>query len=143
VDASLIFDEGSVRGYPFDSHEGVFDISARLESDRNVLIPIKVNFNQATPGFNLNQFAMNAGTMADVFVFFTIKRSLTTIMFSLFVITLSWALSLIIGYLALQVLKNKRPVEPPMIASPCALLFALPSLVRSSDFFREEADGSV
>ncbi|KAI9221114.1 hypothetical protein BC828DRAFT_90795 [Blastocladiella britannica] len=59
---------------------------------------------------------------------FGLQRSKITIGFSLFILGINWILSLVVGFLALQVLVNKRPVAAAVLGPPISLMFALPSL---------------
>jgi hypothetical protein len=59
---------------------------------------------------------------------FQLVRSLSTVLFSLFVLALNWMLSLLLGFLALQVVLRNRTVAAGMLGPPISLLFALPNL---------------
>ncbi|KAI9223735.1 hypothetical protein BC828DRAFT_222349 [Blastocladiella britannica] len=132
IDATITFDESDTRDYPFDQHLSNVDLIAQTTFN-NVTrsVPMRISVNGAVPGFALPQFGVFADQSQDfgsLLLTLTIGRSGTTKGFALFIVALSWFLSLIMGYLALQVARKKRAVEPPMMAPPCALLFALPSL---------------
>ncbi|KAJ3362448.1 hypothetical protein GGF32_006094 [Allomyces javanicus] len=131
VDAVITFQSGSTRHYPFDVHSTAVDISAALVDAAQTPVPLRLTLNGAVPGFALDNFVLVADPdqgFGYLLLAFDIARSGTTKGFSIFIMILSWCLSLIMGYLALQVARQKREVEPPMLAPPCALLFALPSL---------------
>ncbi|CAO3639068.1 unnamed protein product [Cunninghamella echinulata] len=57
-----------------------------------------------------------------------ITRNLATKGFSLFVVVLSWILSLCQFFIAIQSVFRNRPIIPTLLAVPATLLFALPSL---------------
>ncbi|KNE65195.1 hypothetical protein AMAG_10847 [Allomyces macrogynus ATCC 38327] len=131
VDAVITFQSGSTRHYPFDVHSTAVDVSAALIDSAQTPVPLRLTLNGAVPGFALDNFVLVADPdqgFGYLLLAFDIARSGTTKGFSIFIVILSWCLSLIMGYLALQVARQKRAVEPPMLAPPCALLFALPSL---------------
>ncbi|KNE54295.1 hypothetical protein AMAG_00281 [Allomyces macrogynus ATCC 38327] len=133
ADAVITFASGSTRHYPFDVHSTAVDISATLVDAAQTPVPLRLTLNGAVPGFALDNFVLVADPnqgFGYLLLAFDIARSGTTKGFSIFIVILSWCLSLIRGYLALQVTRQKREVEPPMLPPPCALLFALPSLVR-------------
>ncbi len=63
-----------------------------------------------------------------VYVDYVVRRSSTTIVFSVFVVVMMWLLSLSAFWLSASVWLRRRKVEPPTIAVTGALLFGLPAL---------------
>ncbi|ORZ40307.1 hypothetical protein BCR44DRAFT_1424802 [Catenaria anguillulae PL171] len=134
---TIPFESGNIISYPFDQHQSSIDITAQIGNPTNnpnatfIPVPLRLTVDGAVPGFSLREFSVFADEgrgFASMFVSLTIGRSGTTKGFSIFIVVLTWFLSLIMGWLSIQVVRLKRPVEAPMLASPCALLFALPSL---------------
>ncbi|KAJ1499894.1 hypothetical protein HMI54_009334 [Coelomomyces lativittatus] len=130
VDVSIFFVNGTSRDYPFDIYATSFSISAYDLNNETNVIPLQIYMNAAVPGYSLSQYEMNASNAlgGSVSFFFYIRRSGTTIGFSIFIMVLSWGLSLIMSFLTLQIVLKNRLVEPAMLGPPCTLLFALPTL---------------
>ncbi|KAI9183978.1 hypothetical protein H9P43_003031 [Blastocladiella emersonii ATCC 22665] len=131
IDVTLPFEDGDTRDYPFDQYTSIVDIVAQVTVNATRAVPLRFTLNGAVPGFSLEKigvFVDEGQGFGTVLLSLTIGRSGTTKGFSIFINFLNWCLALIMGYLALQVARKKRTVEPPLLAPPCALLFALPSL---------------
>lgn len=123
----IVFDTGSTRSYPFDSYTSHLEVWCHEMENITNRIPVQYTMLGAVPGYSLlGKSTLIAKTMELEFEFY---RSNTTRGFSLFVFCLSWILSVFVGLMAVQVAYSERPVDAPMIASSCALLYALPSLV--------------
>lgn len=112
--------------YPFDTY--TYNISfafAPSESFTNG-IPIQVIAAGYQTGWQVQydiQYSNNIFHIAPI-----ISRNVATKGFSLFVVVLSWILSLCQFFIAVQSVFRNRPIIPPLLAVPAALLFALPSL---------------
>ncbi|ORZ33561.1 hypothetical protein BCR44DRAFT_42306, partial [Catenaria anguillulae PL171] len=132
------FTKSSVRGYPYDSHSGNLDVSAFLFPDpatnsTSTPLQIQVVIENGARGF---KFAPGSPSTPPgkargpffVEATFRLQRSLITIGFSIFIIGMLWILSIVIGFLALQVTTKERPAVAAMLGPPISLLFALPSL---------------
>ncbi|KAI9145141.1 hypothetical protein BKA69DRAFT_1053347 [Paraphysoderma sedebokerense] len=127
-DLTFSFKESKPRAYPFDAHIGEFDVSGLyivngIQSD----LPFRIGLDIAVPGFKLRKEYISTNP-SFVITKFSIIRSNITIGFSLFIVMLNWLLSLIMAFLAIQILIKNRPVPPPLIVPGLALLFALPQL---------------
>ncbi|KAJ3358671.1 hypothetical protein GGF32_010096 [Allomyces javanicus] len=134
------FSRSSIRGYPFDTHTGFFDFSARVlplpssNITTRAVLPVHLTVDtrasgfKFVPGFPRVLPGTTNGGPLFVEVEFSLQRSNITVGFSLFIIALNWILSLIMGHLALQVLVENRAVPAGLLTPPISLLFALPSL---------------
>ncbi|KAJ2805783.1 hypothetical protein H4R21_001127 [Coemansia helicoidea] len=118
---------GDIGRYPFDTYEdeGTFFAFAP-EQTLNNGIASELYVSGSHTGWS---FKTSAAFKDGVYlVGVTASRQHTTKGFSLFVVILSWALSLCQLFIAAQSLIRNRPVVPPMLAVPATMLFALPSL---------------
>jgi hypothetical protein len=87
-------------------------------------IPIGVEFFGSIPGFKID--AVNAKESTDDYVGIdmTISRAVTTMFFSMFVMTMMWGLTIAVIFLTLSVVLRGRKVELGMFSFAAALLFA-------------------
>ncbi|KAI9179199.1 hypothetical protein H9P43_005861 [Blastocladiella emersonii ATCC 22665] len=133
------FTRSSIRGYPFDTHTGYVDVSSQVlagtagNTTTAAAMPVVVTMDTRASGMKfvrgspLTPRGMSRGPLF-VEIEFQVKRSNITVGFSLFVLSIMWVLSVVIGFLALQVLVQRRPVAAAILGPPISLLFALPSL---------------
>ncbi|KAJ1512881.1 hypothetical protein HMI55_004977 [Coelomomyces lativittatus] len=130
---TLPFTSTSIRGYPFDTHIGILDISAYLNAkeatETRMLLPLQLNLTQTVPGYKFAQrpTALLAG-LFYIQLEFMLIRSYLIMGYSVFMAGVCWVLSGLMGYLALQIVVNKRDIPTGLLMPPLLLLFALPSL---------------
>ncbi|KAJ2762004.1 hypothetical protein IWQ56_001522 [Coemansia nantahalensis] len=113
--------------YPFDKYEDegiIFAFAPGQTLEKGISSELTVT--AAHTGFDFKtsaEFKDGAYVVA-----LSANRQSATKGFSLFVVVLSWVLSLCQFFIATQSLIRNRPIIPPLLAVPAAMLFALPSL---------------
>ncbi|KAL7749553.1 hypothetical protein RI367_005109 [Sorochytrium milnesiophthora] len=130
VDGKLSFvPSAGFRGYPFDRYTAIFSVYVRRGDSNTTMVPLQFGLSRSPPGFTMVSYKATTDDQQQmVSVSFTLRRSGTTIGFSVFVIFLMWVLSLVVCFLALQIVLGRREAVPPLLAVPTSMLFALPSL---------------
>ncbi|KAJ3105060.1 hypothetical protein HDU96_008721 [Phlyctochytrium bullatum] len=132
-EATISFDEGDINAYPFDIFkirdlyiEGTYNQNATDVS----LLPLWVTFTSGLQTFNIVPLNVTDESESAnlIKLDFDVKRSSTTIFFSILVMIIMWILSLLAFTLASSLCIRGRKVEPPTIAFSIALLFALPGI---------------
>jgi hypothetical protein len=134
LSSSFVVVDGSTNKYPFDQYYMIGQVTVRDNTNATARIkpalPLAVTVTGAIDGWEVN-VDVNDGEAAlegVVFIEATMRRSIVTIFFSLFIMTLMWILSLSLFILTVTLYTRRRKVEPPTIAVAGALLFALPGL---------------
>ncbi|KAJ2772116.1 hypothetical protein IWQ56_001521 [Coemansia nantahalensis] len=118
---------GDTGKYPFDTYEdeGIYFVFAPEQTLKNG-ISSELYVTGSHTGWN---FETSAVFKEGIYIVaLSANRQSSTKGFSLFVVVLSWVLSLCQFFIAAQSLIRNRPVIPPMLAVPATMLFALPSL---------------
>ncbi|KAF9331247.1 hypothetical protein BG006_005888 [Podila minutissima] len=129
VDVTMPYMQGATIDYPFDAYKSYFEILANKDREQLHRIPVSLTFLgmlqtvEFVPVVHLDP----SDTYKISIEIFT-KRSPTTIGFSLFIVMIMWALSIAIGIIAIQVIRNHRIPDEHILTLGIATLFALPAL---------------
>ncbi|KAJ3114386.1 hypothetical protein HDU96_002142 [Phlyctochytrium bullatum] len=122
--------------YPFDRYgNSLFPVAASFfneTSKANETLNVIFDIQLSTAGFRMavdETAAKNQDTPShSFFIAFTISRTLTTTMFSIFVMVLLWAIALLAYGFTSFVVAYGMKSEPPVIAYSVAMLFAIPNV---------------
>ena len=121
--------QGATIDYPFDAYKSYFEIMANLEKEQLHKVPVSLTFLgmlqsvQFIPTVRLS----NEDLYKIAIEIFT-RRSPTTIGFSLFIVLIMWCLSISIGIIAIQVIRQYRVSDEHVLTLGITTLFALPAL---------------
>lgn len=135
--------EGNVNSYPFDVHSTQMAIfmekvatpasttpepPVQPTEGSSEYVVLRYDFFGNLPGF-LVQASDNKDAAEDnIFLDLNIRRSLPVIFFSVVVMLIMWALSLIVMCIALSILRSGRMPETGALGFMGALLFAFPAI---------------
>ncbi len=120
--------DGQVNDYPFDQHQSFLEVEMASATNPSTEIPLKVNFWSALPGFRTNATPNSENTNSYIGINITVARSISTILFSVFIMTGMLIIGMIV-FIQSQMVRGKgKMVEPAMFAYMATLIFALPSV---------------
>ncbi|KAJ1983332.1 hypothetical protein H4R34_001355, partial [Dimargaris verticillata] len=133
---------GYPRMYPFDDYETALDImltDSSLSSndtddgsDVDDTIPLRLQFYGTIQSLNLHpKLTTYAEAPNVVLMGLAITRSRISLVFSIFIMIVMWAMALTVTVLSFQILVNRRQVGDPLITVGATMLFALPALRNS------------
>lgn len=131
VDVTMPYMQGATIDYPFDAYKSYFEILANKDREQLHRIPVSLTFLgmlqtvEFVPVVHLDP----SDTYKISIEIFT-KRSPTTIGFSLFIVMIMWALSIAIGIIAIQVIRNHRIPDEHILTLGIATLFVSIALRR-------------
>jgi len=118
--------------YPFDDYHFtlflyVYANSSDAADDYAVDVPFSAHLDLYMPGFRTSRSSI---TIEDTYinVSWTTKRSHTKIFFSMFIVMIGWAISLLIFALAIDSGIRNREVPAPMLGFVASAAFATPAL---------------
>lgn len=122
-----IFD-GQVNDYPFDRHQSFLELEMTSTTNPPTEIPIKVNFWSNVAGFSTDAAPEAENTPSYVGIGIKVGRSITTILFSVFIMMGMWIVGVIV-FIQSQIVRGKgKMVEMGMFTYMAALIFALPAV---------------
>lgn len=126
MDSTLPLYGGFPGDYPFDSYS--VDVNVAVDTDAGNSIPSALQVLASVHGFSFHlKRAANQPDGAHL-VSLGLKRSLGTRFFSIFVMTVMWALALLAVALMVRLILLGRRIEFPMFTFLAALLFAFPAV---------------
>ncbi|KAF9100461.1 hypothetical protein BGX27_000398 [Mortierella sp. AM989] len=129
VDVTMPYMQGATIDYPFDSYKSYFEILANKERQRLHKIPVSLTFLgmlqsvEFVPTVRLSNL-----DLYKISIEIITRRSPTTIGFSLFIVLIMWMLSIAIGIIAIQVIRQHRMTDEHVLTLGITTLFALPAL---------------
>lgn len=127
-EVSVLLD-GDYSSYPMDTYHTWLEFTAFVvQGNTSVPLPAHSASIGALQSFNIfttsteNAKDLTANTVVEI------ERSVTTKVFSIFIMILMWILSLIAFSVSMNIWFHDKRIEAPMVAAVGALLFALPGL---------------
>ncbi|KAI8894798.1 hypothetical protein BC833DRAFT_603555 [Globomyces pollinis-pini] len=117
--------QATPNNYPFDFYSVNVTVRAKQTSTLSPL-PVGIGFAGGMTGWTVHVDMYDVKDNVQLAI--SLYRSPTIILFSLFIMTIMWALSITVMILSLSVWYRDRKIEPPTIAFTGSLLFALPAI---------------
>ena len=120
--------EGQVSDYPFDRHESFLELEMNSTANPPTEVPLKVNLWSDIAGFNTTATPIPESTTSYIGINISVERSITTTLFSLFIMLGMWIVGIIV-LIQSQIVRGKgKMVEIGMFTYMAALIFALPAV---------------
>lgn len=116
--------QGATIDYPFDVYKSYFEILANKDREQLHRIPVSLTFLgmlqtvEFVPVVHLDPLDIYKISLQIL-----TRRSPTTIGFSLFIVLIMWALSIAIGIIAIQVIRNHRTIDEHILTLGITTLF--------------------
>lgn len=120
--------DGQVNDYPFDRHESFLELEMTSTTNPPTEIPIKVNFWSNVPGFSTDAAPSSDNTPSYIGINISAARSITTTLFSVFIMLGMWVVGIIVLIQSQMVRGKGKMVEIGMFAYMATLIFALPAV---------------
>ncbi|KAG0345700.1 hypothetical protein BG004_003263 [Podila humilis] len=129
VDVTMPYMQGATIDYPFDVYKSYFEILANKDREQMHRIPVSLTFlgMLQTVEF-VPTVRLDPSDTYKISLQILTRRSPTTIGFSLFIVLIMWAISIAIGIIAIQVIRNHRISDEHILTLGITTLFALPAL---------------
>jgi hypothetical protein len=121
--------EGDIAQYPFDSYDGMFEVSFRNPDGTGV--PSVLVADASVHGYFLTATDPESELDGGNDMTIDVSRSKANLIFGFFVIGLMWALTALAIVRAIGEIRSSRPVDTPVISFLGVLLFAFPSIRNS------------
>jgi len=128
ADVVIPISEGQVSDYPFDRHKSFLELEMTSTANPPTKIPIMVHLWSDMAGFNTNAYPIPENTASYVGINITVERSITTTLFSIFIMLGMWSVGIIVLLQARIVQVKGDMVELGMFTYNAALIFALPAV---------------
>ncbi|KAL1917671.1 uncharacterized protein VTP21DRAFT_4064 [Calcarisporiella thermophila] len=123
TDITFPFVDGDLSKYPFDSWKSSIYIIATQDK---AYLPVDLTLYGTIQTLKFQPtHRLEAGNFITIDV--KVKRSSSTIGFSIFVIVTMWLITLAVSILTYKAITKQFKVEPPIFVWPGTLLFALPA----------------
>lgn len=124
VDVTMPYMQGATIDYPFDVYKSYFEILANKDGEQLHRIPVSLTFlgNLQTVEF-VPLVRLDPSDTYKISLQILTRRSPTTIGFSLFIVLIMWALSIAIGIIAIQVIRNHRISDEHILTLGITTLF--------------------
>ncbi|KAF9928560.1 hypothetical protein FBU30_002298 [Linnemannia zychae] len=129
VDVTMPYTQGATIDYPFDAYKSYFECLANKELEIMHKIPVSLTFLGKLQSVEfIPQVRFEGDNLYKIAIEIFTRCSPTTIGFSLFIISIMWLLSIVIGIIAIQVIRKYRVTDEHVLTLGIATLFALPAL---------------
>lgn len=128
VDVVIPIFDGQVNDYPFDRHQAFLELEMTSTANPPTEIPLKVNFWSNVAGFSTDATPNPENTTSYIGIDIKAGRSITTTLFSLFIMLGMWIVAIIVLIQSQMVFGKGKMVEIGMFTYMAALIFALPAV---------------
>ncbi len=128
ADVVLPIFDGQVSDYPFDRHQAFLELEMTTTANPPTEVPLKVNLWSDVAGFNTAASPIPESTNSYIGINISVERSLTTTLFSLFIMVGMWIIGIIVLIQSQLVSKSSKMVEFGMFIYMATLIFALPTV---------------
>ena len=121
--------EGDIAQYPFDSYDGMFEVSFRTPDGTEV--PSVLLADASVHGYFVKAVDPVSEVDGGNDMTLDVQRSKANLVFGFFVMGLMWALTVLAVVMAAGEIRSGQPVDTPVISFLGVLLFAFPSIRNS------------